>query len=78
MQIGIRLHDVNSKGSAEEKRLAARVETAAAEGFGCIHLALVKVLPGAPLYESALTEGLGSQVRRICESENMDVAVLGC
>ena len=78
MQIGIRLHDVNSKGSAEEKSLAGRVKTAAAEGFGCIHLALDKVLPGAPFYESALTEGLGSQVRRICESENMDVAVLGC
>ena len=44
MQIGIRLHDVNSKGSAEEKSLAGRVKTAAAEGFGCIHLALDKVL----------------------------------
>ena len=47
MQIGIRLHDVNTALGPEMKTMEARARTAAEEGFSCVHLALAKVISGS-------------------------------
>ena len=39
LQLGIRLHDVNTLCAPEEKTMEARVEKAKLEGFSCVHLA---------------------------------------
>lgn len=78
MQIGIRLHDVNTGLAPEHQTLEARAETARAEGFSCIHLALSKVIKGVTFDDCALTEGLALYVRRALASRELDVAVLGC
>ena len=40
IQIGIRLHDVNSRESADRQTLEARAAKAREEGFSNVHLAL--------------------------------------
>ena len=47
MQIGIRLHDVNTALGPEMKTMEARARTAAEEGFSCVHLDLAKVISGS-------------------------------
>ena len=78
IQIGIRLHDVNSAAPAELQTLEARARTAREEGFSCVHLALSKCLAGVSFDDAALTEGLAAHVRRVFRREELDVAVLGC
>lgn len=78
MQIGIRLHDVNTTLVPEQQTLEARAEQARAEGFSCIHLALSKVIKGVSFDDCALTEGLALYVRRVLARQELDVAVLGC
>lgn len=78
MQIGIRLHDVNAGLGPERQTLEARGETARAEGFSCVHLALSKVIRGVDFDNCALTEGLAMRVRRTLAQNGLDVAVLGC
>ncbi len=78
IQIGIRLHDVNSQESRELQTLEARAEKAKEEGFSCVHLALTKCLAGYNFDNAALTEGLSAYVRRVFEERSLDVAVLGC
>ena len=46
MQLGIRLHDVNTSAPEAERTLEARAEKARAEGFRCVHLALSKCISG--------------------------------
>ncbi len=78
MQIGIRLHDVNTGLGPEEQTLEARADRARAEGFCCVHLAYSKVMPGVTFDSCALTEGLAVHTRHVLEERNLDVAVLGC
>ena len=78
IQIGIRLHDVNTKGSAEEQTLEGRARKAREEGFACVHLALAKVIKGVTSDNAALTEGLAAYLRRVFRNNELDIAVLGC
>ena len=78
MQIGIRLHDVNAGLAPECQTMEARAETARAEGFSCVHLALSKVIKGVTFDDCALTEGLALYTRRVFARSELDVAVLGC
>lgn len=78
MQIGIRLHDVNTNLDLELQTMEARAATARAEGFSCVHLALSKVVKGAAFDNCALNEGLAMYVKRVFAQNGLDVAVLGC
>ena len=78
MQLGIRLHDVNAGLAPERQTMEARAETARAEGFSCVHLALSKVIKGVTFDDCALTEGLAMYTRRVFARSELDVAVLGC
>ncbi len=78
MQLGIRLHDVNTSAPEAERTLEARAEKARAEGFRCVHLALSKCISGVSFDGAALTEGLAAYVRRVFRERELDVAVLGC
>ena len=78
IQIGIRLHDVNTTREKAFQTLEARARTAREEGFSCVHLALSKVMPGVTFDEAAMTEGLAMHVKRVFAENGLDVAVLGC
>ena len=78
MQLGIRLHDVNTGLGPDSQTMQARAAKAREEGFSCVHLAFAKVMPGATFDDCALTEGLGLYARRVFDREGLDVAVLGC
>ena len=78
LQIGIRLHDVNTTRDRAFQTLEARAKTAREEGFSCVHLALSKVVSGMTFDEAAMTEGLAMHVKRVFARNDLDVAVLGC
>ncbi len=78
IQIGIRLHDVNSSAPAALQTLESRAAKAREEGFSCVHLALAKCIGGVSFDDAALTEGLAAYVRRVFQAQALDVAVLGC
>ena len=78
LQLGIRLHDVNGNGSAEEKTMEARAEKARLEGFSCVHLAYQKVISGVSFDAAALNEGLACYTKRVFQKNDLDIAVLGC
>ena len=78
IQIGIRLHDVNTTRDRAFQTLEARAKTAREEGFSCVHLALSKVISGVTFDEAAMTEGLAMHVKRVFARNDLDVAVLGC
>ena len=78
MQIGIRLHDVNTGLAAADQTLERRAETARAEGFSCVHLAFSKVVRGVDFDNCALSEGLAMYARRVLAQNGLDTAVLGC
>ncbi len=78
MQLGIRLHDVNTKEAPALQTLEERAKKAREEGFSCVHLALAKCISGVTFDDAALTEGLGAYVRRVFRQQELDVAVLGC
>lgn len=78
IQIGIRLHDVNTTKEKQFQTLEERAKTAREEGFSCVHLALSKVIPGVAFDEAAMTEGLAMRVKRVFGQNELDVAVLGC
>ena len=78
MQLGIRLHDVNTGLAPEEQTMEARAKTARAEGFSCVHLAFSKVIKGVTFDDCALTEGLAMYTRRVFARSELDIAVLGC
>ena len=78
LQIGIRLHDVNTTRDRAFQTLEERAKTAREERFCCVHLALSKVMPGVTFDEAAMTEGLAMHVKRVFARNELDVAVLGC
>ena len=78
MQLGIRLHDVNTKEAPALQTLEERAKKAREEGFSCVHLALAKCISGVTFDDATLTEGLGAYVRRVFRQQELDVAVLGC
>ena len=78
IQIGIRLHDVNTTKDRAFWTLEERAKTAREEGFSCVHLALSKVISGVVFDEAAMTEGLAMHVKRVFAQNGLDVAVLGC
>ena len=78
MQLGIRLHDVNTGLSPDLQTMEARLQTARQEGFSCAHLAFSKVIQGVTFDNCALTEGLAAYTRRAFAQNGLDVAVLGC
>lgn len=78
IQLGIRLHDVNTAADAQGKTMEARAAKAREEGFSCVHLAYQKVFSGVSFDAAALNEGLASYTRRVFRGEELDIAVLGC
>lgn len=78
MQIGIRLHDVNTDCAEALQTMEARAEKAKQEGFSCVHLAYGKVIKGVTFDEGALNEGLACYTKRVFAKQDLDVAVLGC
>ncbi len=74
MNIGIRLHDCAGD------TLAARLASAKAQGFSCVHLALSKTVPGFSMQraEELLTEDFAREVRGLLEDSGLKCAVLGC
>ena len=78
LQIGIRLHDVNTACAPEMQTIEARAKTAREEGFCCVHLAPQKVIKGVAFEENAFTEGMGHYFNRVFGREGLDIAVLGC
>lgn len=78
MQIGIRLHDVNTTCDASAQTMEARAAKAKEEGFSCVHLAFQKVISGVTFDDAALTEGLAFHTKRVFAKNDLDVAVLGC
>lgn len=78
MQLGIRLHDVNTGLDPTFQTMEARAAKAREEGFSCVHLAFSKVIKGFTFDDCALTEGLAAHARRVFAQNGLDVAVLGC
>lgn len=78
MQLGIRLHDVNTGLGPELQTMETRAETARTEGFSCVHLAFSKVIKGVTFDNCALNEGLAMHTKRVFAQNGLDVAVLGC
>ncbi len=78
MQLGIRLHDINTSLGEEYKTMEKRAEKAREEGFTCVHLAYSKVIKGWTFDDCALTEGLAQYTKRVFRKNDLDVAVLGC
>ncbi len=78
LQIGIRLHDVNTTRDSAYQSMEERARTARAEGFSCVHLALHKVISGVTFDDAAMTEGLAMHIKRVFAQNDLDVAVLGC
>lgn len=78
LQIGIRLHDVNTTRPEQYQTLEERAKTAKEEGFSCVHLAIQKVIKGVTFDDAALTEGLAMHIKRVFAQNDLDVAVLGC
>ena len=78
MQIGIRLHDVNTGLAPEFQTMESRAEKAREEGFSCVHLAFSKVIKGVTFDDCALNEGLAVYAKRVFARNDLDIAVLGC
>lgn len=78
MQIGIRLHDINTDLAPEFQTMESRMKRANQDGFSCIHLAISKVFQGVDWDGCALTEGLAMHVKHMCRQNGLDVSVLGC
>lgn len=78
LQIGIRLHDVNTNCPEELQTLEARAEKAKEEGFSCVHLAPQKVIKGVTFDDAAMTEGMAMHFKRVFAKHDLDIAVLGC
>ena len=78
MQIGIRLHDVNTGMKPAYLTMGRRAEKAREEGFSCVHLSFSKVIQGVTFDGCALTEGLAMYAKRVLSQHGLDVAVLGC
>ena len=78
MQIGIRLHDINTGLAPELQTMESRMQRAREDGFSCVHLALSKIFQEVNFDGCALTEGLAMYVKHVCRQNDLDVSVLGC
>lgn len=78
IQLGIRLHDVNTGCDASLQTMEQRALTARQEGFSCVHLAFSKVISGVTFDDAALNEGLAMYTKRVFDRQELDIAVLGC
>ncbi|MBE5775894.1 MAG: sugar phosphate isomerase/epimerase [Clostridiales bacterium] len=78
IQIGIRLHDVNTTKGKEEQTLEKRAARAREEGFSCVHLAPQKVIAGVRFEGETMHEGMGHYFRRVFAKNDLDISVLGC
>ncbi len=78
LQIGIRLHDVNTNCPEEMQTIEARAAKAREEGFTCVHLAPQKVIKGVAFDDTTMTEGMAMYIKRVFAKEDLDIAVLGC
>ncbi len=78
LQIGIRLHDVNTNCPEEMQTIEARAAKAREEGFTCVHLAPQKVIKGIAFDDTTMTEGMAMYIKRVFAKEELDIAVLGC
>ncbi|MBR3873762.1 MAG: sugar phosphate isomerase/epimerase [Clostridia bacterium] len=78
LQIGIRLHDVNTHAPVQKQTLEERAAKAREEGFCCVHLAPQKVMKGITFDGPAFHEGLAHYFRNVFARNELDVAVLGC
>ncbi|MCR5107442.1 MAG: sugar phosphate isomerase/epimerase [Lachnospiraceae bacterium] len=71
MQIGIRAHDVRY---APFDELIPAIKD---QGFKCIHVALSKSIKEFEPGLSSMTPGLAMYMKRICDKNDIDIAVLG-
>ncbi len=71
MQIGIRAHDV------EYGPLDVLIPRIREQGFTCMHLALSKSIKEFSPALSSMTPGLAMYIRRLCDDNHVDIAVLG-
>ncbi len=71
MQLGIRAHDVEY-GPLDE--LIPRIRS---QGFSCMHIALSKSIREFKPDLSTMTPGLAMYIRRLCDDNHVDIAVLG-
>lgn len=78
IQLGIRLHDVNTSRGKEEQTLEKRAARARQEGFCCVHLAPQKVIEGVKFEGDTMHEGMGHYFRRVFGENHLDISVLGC
>ena len=71
IQLGLRLHD------GEKLPIEQLLPLVRDKGFSCVHLALSKSLREIPCTPSALTPGYAGWLRRLCQRNDLDIAVLG-
>ena len=71
MQLGIRAHDVGQM-PLEELISAIRLQ-----GFTCMHIALSKSVKEFKPDLSTMTPGFAMYLKRLCEKNGIDIAVLG-
>ncbi|MBQ9309200.1 MAG: sugar phosphate isomerase/epimerase [Clostridia bacterium] len=74
MHIGIRLHDTSGQ------TLEEHLQSARAQGFTCVHLALQKTIPGFSMDDAPalLTDKLAGEVKELLSRYGLSCAVLGC
>lgn len=72
LNLGMRLHDT------PQMTLEERLSYIRKQGFGCAHVALMKVLPEADAQDCALTPGMAMELKRLFWEKEIDFAVLGC
>jgi sugar phosphate isomerase/epimerase len=72
MQIGIRLHDTSALSLEERLKITRE------QGFTCAHVALSRVINDFSVNTGTLTPGFAMNLRRLFQSYNIDIAVLGC
>lgn len=71
IQFGLRFHD------SVEIPFEERLHVIKEQGFRCIHIALSKT-PDLPAAYESLTPGYAAYLKKACDREDMQIAVLGC
>ncbi|MBQ8161934.1 MAG: sugar phosphate isomerase/epimerase [Clostridia bacterium] len=74
MNIGIRLHDTSGT------TLREHLQSAKAQGFSCVHLALSKTVPGFSMKDAPalMTDDFAREVSDALQETGLQCAVLGC
>ena len=72
MVIGLRAHDA---AYAPFDQLVPNIK---AQGFDCMHIALSKSVKEFTPDIAAMTPAFAMHMKRVCEKNDLDVAVLGC